>query len=88
VEKSFSLNILTSTKTIFAADIISLIAPAELGYLGVLANHAPLIANLVSGKLILRDQSGKLTIIHSLGKGVLQVFKNNVTVLLENVEYP
>ena len=88
MEKSFSVNILTPAKTIFTEDIISLIVPAELGFMGVLANHAPLIANLVSGKLVIRGQSGKLTVIHSRGKGFLQVFKNNVTVLLENVEYP
>ena len=88
MEKQFRINILTPSKAVFTEEVISLIAPAELGYLGVLANHAPFIANLVPGKLILRGPSEKLTVIHSRGKGILQVFKNNVTVLLENVEYP
>ena len=46
----FRLNIYSQEKTLYDGEIFSLIAPGESGYLGVLANHAPLIANLVLEK--------------------------------------
>jgi F-type H+-transporting ATPase subunit epsilon len=82
---SFNLNIFTAGKTIYTGQVCSLIAPAESGYLGVLANHAPLITTLVAGKIILREMPDKLTTIYSEGKGFLQVFKNEATLLLDSV---
>jgi F-type H+-transporting ATPase subunit epsilon len=85
VEKSFQLNIITPDKTVYKGEVSSLIAPGELGYLGVLANHAPLITNLVAGKIIFRESSGKRTVMQSKAKGFLEVLKNNATLLLDNL---
>ena len=81
----FNLKILTAERTIYTGDIFSLIAPAESGYLGVLANHAPLITTLVAGKIILKEIPDKQVIIYSGGKGFLQVSKNEATLLLDSV---
>jgi F-type H+-transporting ATPase subunit epsilon len=78
----FQLNILTPSKTVYKGAASSLIAPAELGYLGVLANHAPLITNLVPGKITFKEGSGRQTVVQSKTKGFLEVLKNNVTLLL------
>lgn len=80
--KAFSLNITAPDKTIFEGKITSLVVPSALGYLGVLADHAPLMANLVSGKIIFRDESGKAQTLNSAGEGIIEVLKNNVSVLL------
>ena len=82
--KSFNLNIIKPDKIIYEGKVISLVVPAALGYLGVLANHAPLIANLISGKIIIREESGKEVIFHSKSKGFLEVLKNNVTMILND----
>lgn len=59
--------------------IVSLVAPAELGYLGVLADHAPLIANIVRGKITVKEETGKSITLYSKERGFLQVLRNNVT---------
>ena len=84
MEESFRANIYTPQRTIFEGKVSSLIVPAELGYLGVLANHAPLVANLVPGKITFREISGKVTELDSQEMGFLEVSNNNATVLLDS----
>lgn len=85
MEKTFNLEIITLQNSVYSGKVVSLVVPAELGYLGVLALHAPLVANLTAGKITLRRESGEKLFFISQKKGFLQVLKNNVTVLLEAV---
>jgi F-type H+-transporting ATPase subunit epsilon len=84
MSKLFRLSIVTPDKKIFEGKASSLIAPAQGGYLGVLADHAPLAANLTSGNLIIKQDQAETLIFKNKGKGFLEVLKNNVTVLLTN----
>ena len=83
--KDFSIEIFTPKKRIFSGSAVSVIAPAALGYLGILHNHAPLMTTLVPGNLIVRDDSGETKIFKSQGEGFLEVFHNKVTVLAEKI---
>jgi F-type H+-transporting ATPase subunit epsilon len=87
MSSQFHVDIITPEKVVYRDEILSLVVPAELGYLGVLANHAPLIAHLVKGKIILRDNQGKTEIFHSEGNGFIEVLKNKVTLILEASVY-
>lgn len=80
--KEFKLSIYTPEKAVFEGNTVSLIVPAEKGYLGVLANHAPLIASLKCGKIIIKKNSGETVTVAPSGKGFLEVDKNEVTILL------
>lgn len=82
----FKISILTRDKTIFEGRTSSLVAPGEAGYLGILANHAPLATNLIPGKITFVKESGEREAIHSRGKGFLNVLKNDVTLLLDSVD--
>jgi F-type H+-transporting ATPase subunit epsilon len=82
---SFYINILTPEKQIFEGDLSSLIVPAALGYLGVLSNHAPLVANLIPGNIIYKEAQGLQGIIKNAGKGFIEVVKNNAVILLDSV---
>ncbi|MDD5085666.1 MAG: hypothetical protein PHE61_06460 [Candidatus Omnitrophica bacterium] len=82
---TFRARIITPSETVFHGMVSSIIVPAETGYLGVLANHAPLAANIVSGKITLREDSGKTAIFYSKGEGFLEVLENNATLLLDSV---
>lgn len=86
MEKEFNVNILTVNSTVYKGQAVSLVVPAQLGYLGILANHAPLAANLVSGKISLREKTGNTRIFHSKEKGFLEIYQNNVNLLLDSVE--
>ena len=86
MQKSFKLSILTPEKTVYTGDIVSLVAPAQRGYLGVLANHAPLMANTVPGTIRFKESSQRTVVMSSKGKGFLEIDSNNVTLLLDKVE--
>ena len=82
---SFKLDILTPKKKVFSGEVSSLVAPGELGYLGVLANHAPLVTTLVPGKVTFRDPSGATRVMESVGDGLLEVHHNQVTLLVDGI---
>ena len=86
MEKPFKFEILTPEGVVYAGDVTSLIAPAQYGYLGVLANHDRLMANTVPGKIRFTQRSGRAVVMRATGKGFLQVNKNNVTLLAEDVD--
>lgn len=79
----FDLSVVTPAKTIYKGSVSSLVAPAQLGYLGVLANHAPLAANLKDGKIIIREDAGR-ELTFPCQKGFLEVLNNKVTILLSS----
>lgn len=80
--KLFNLSIVTTDKKIYEGKVSSLVAPSTIGYLGVLANHAPLIATLTSGKITLKEDSSAQKVFNSKDGGFLEIMKNNVTILL------
>jgi F-type H+-transporting ATPase subunit epsilon len=61
-----------------------MIAPGEAGYLGVLANHAPLVTTLTSGTLKVKlDGKEKW---YRIEGGILRVARNSAVLLSEVVE--
>ena len=82
--KLFNLSITTADKILYEGRISSLTAPSKIGYLGVLADHAPLIATLRPGRITLREASNEQKVFDSKGDGLLEIMKNNVTILLSS----
>jgi len=82
---SFTLEILTPRKRIFTGPVTSLVAPGELGYLGILANHAPLVTPLAPGKVVVRSPRGQTVTVQSAKAGLLEVYGNKATLLLDSV---
>ncbi len=85
-DKLFKISISTPEKTIFEGEISSLVAPGETGYLGVLVDHAPLIANLSPGKITIKDGQSQSTIFNCKSTGILEVLNNNVNILVDSAE--
>ena len=79
----FHLTIASSEKKIFEDEVQSLVAPGEIGYLGILANHAPLLTTLIPGKSTIRDASGKARAFESKTGGFLEILNNKATILLD-----
>jgi F-type H+-transporting ATPase subunit epsilon len=80
--KLFNISITTQEKNLYQGQASSLIAPSTLGYLGVWADHAPLIATLTKGRITLRGDSNEQKVFESKDGGVLEIMNNNVTILL------
>jgi F-type H+-transporting ATPase subunit epsilon len=80
--KPFQVGIYSSNQILYEGIAISLIVPSASGYLGVLADHAPLVAKLLDGKITIRTPEGNTNVIASSSGGFLQVLQNQVTLLL------
>ncbi len=65
--------------------VVSVIVPGSEGHVGVLANHAPMMAELVVGKLDFRRSDGKAGKM-AISGGFLEVYENSVSVLAEAAE--
>ena len=83
MEKEFLVDIVHPAKTVYSGKAVSLVVPAHLGYLGILADHAALIAKTTAGTINIREGLGETKIIKSASSGVLEVLKNKVTILLD-----
>lgn len=84
--KFLTLDVVTPERLLLSEKIDSLVVPAAEGYLGVLPNHAPLIAGLKPGrvKYLLAGKKHYLAI----GGGFMEVYKNKVTILADTAERP
>lgn len=86
ISNLFKLLIITPEKTIYENDIQSLIIPSELGFLGILSHHAPLVANLVPGKITIKDKYNSKRFFNSNSRGTLEILDNAATVIVDSIE--
>jgi len=83
---TFTLSIVTPEHVLFEEEVESIVVPGAVGYLGVLANHAPLITPIKPGKLVVQ-KSSSTEINFAISGGFLEVSHNKATVLADAVEY-
>lgn len=76
------LEIVTPDKKLFEGDAKSLTVPGSEGSLGILDNHAPMIASLKKGTVKITDTASQVQKFEIKG-GVVEVLKNKVIVLAE-----
>jgi F-type H+-transporting ATPase subunit epsilon len=76
------LEIITPDKKLFEGEAKSLTVPGSEGSLGILNNHAPMIASLKQGTVKITDNAAQVHKFEIKG-GVVEVLKNNVIVLAE-----
>jgi F-type H+-transporting ATPase subunit epsilon len=81
---TYRFRIMTPAKTVLDAQVVSLIAPGGAGYLGVLANHAPLVTTLRSGTLTVRLEDAEK--LYRVEGGILRVANNSAMLLSERVD--
>lgn len=81
----FRLRITTPEELLLDERVASLRAPAVEGQLGVLVRHAPMIAELTIGELLVTDGSGTPRYFATTG-GVLRVERDGVVVLADGAE--
>jgi F-type H+-transporting ATPase subunit epsilon len=87
VANTYQQSVLTPERVVLEQRGISLTAPGSQGYLGVLAFHAPLITDLIPGKLTLKDEHGKEQVMAVSG-GFLEISDNRATILADAIERP
>ena len=81
---TFKVSIVTPERIVFEGDVVYLYVPGGGGTMGILANHAPLLASLTPGIIELRPQEPAKSIFLKIQKtGFIEVLKNNVSILLD-----
>lgn len=85
MEPAYRFKILSPRKQVLDADVVSVIAPGELGYFGVLAGHAPFISMMKEGDVDVRLAEGGEKRFRITG-GIFRVEKNSAVLLAESVE--
>lgn len=80
----FHLQIVSPQRVELDEKVESLIAPGEGGYLGILADHAPLLTALGEGTLTIRRGNETRT-LQVQGGGFLEVHRNKVLVLARQI---
>lgn len=83
--KKFRTEIVTPEKIVFSEEIESLVIPAERGYLGVLAGHAPLLATLQPGEITIQG-TPKGDLHFATSGGFMEVTPGKAVLLTESAE--
>ena len=83
--EAIRLRILIEAGVAVEEEAVSVVAPGEIGYLGMLRNHAPLVTTLQPGTLSWKRADGERRAVR-VGTGLLEVAKNHVTLLTSRVE--
>jgi len=80
--KTFSVEFITPDNTVFQGEATAVRVPAEGGSLGILANHAPLVATTEVGVARV-DTVGGDPVYMLVGDGFIEVCDNQVSILAE-----
>jgi len=84
--KSFKVHIVTPERVVWETDAVSVTVPGSEGYLGVWADHAPLVTGLVPGVVTIRlDDAGNTQLLACSG-GFLEISRNTVNVMTDSCE--
>ena len=86
-QRTFPVEVLTPEGEVFRGDVEMLSTRTSIGEVGVLANHAPLLATLDPAELRLHLGDGEVR-RYAQAEGYLQVYGNHALVLVEECLEP
>src|SRR5665647_931885 len=84
-DSTFMLEIVTPEELLFKDEVQFVVVPEVNGELGVLRNHAPMIAALNTGIVRYTDTSGAIKKV-AISGGFMEVMSNEVRILAETAE--
>jgi F-type H+-transporting ATPase subunit epsilon len=85
-ESKQRLEIVTPQKKVFNEDVSFVVIPGELGELGILPNHAPLMTSLKIGEVRIQTEGNIVRM--AISGGFAEIVKNKVTILADTAERP
>lgn len=84
--QTFKLKIITPEKVFFDGDAVQIIAKTSSGNVGILAGHAPYVANLVPSPLKIKLDDGEHRLA-AVSSGIIKADKSEVAVVASAVEW-
>jgi F-type H+-transporting ATPase subunit epsilon len=85
MSKAFKVTIVTAEQKAWEGEAVSVILPGIAGYLGVLANHAPLVTALIPGVLTIRTNDSTTEYL-AVGTGFVEVANNEMSIMCDSCE--
>jgi len=79
----YRLQIITPQGAAYKTDAIHTFLPAEDGFVGVLANHAPYVTSVAGGRLEVSERGG-VTKKFQVGSGFFEVAGNEAVLLTQS----
>jgi F-type H+-transporting ATPase subunit epsilon len=86
MKRKLSCEVITPEKILYRGDVDMVIAPGELGELGILPLHMPLVSTLKMGELRLKHDDNHQDYI-ALDGGYMEVREDQVIVLADAAEF-
>jgi F-type H+-transporting ATPase subunit epsilon len=81
-DTALQVRVVSPDRVVFEGEASAIVAPAWDGQVGILPNHAPMLALVGAGELHVERVGGGSDAFHVAG-GVLKVERNQVTLLTE-----
>ena len=81
----YKLQIITPQGTSYDGEVVHALVPAENGFVGVLANHAPYVTSSAGGRMEVRERSGDVKKF-TVGAGFFEVVKNQASFLTQSFQ--
>jgi F-type H+-transporting ATPase subunit epsilon len=82
--KTFEVSLVTPDGAVYEGDAEMLIVPGQIGEIGVLARHAPLIATLKAGSTRIHPGGGANVLEFATGPGFFQVIHDRAIALVDD----
>jgi F-type H+-transporting ATPase subunit epsilon len=86
-DTAFHIEVVSADTRLYSGEATFVIAQTTEGELGVLANHEPLLGQLVEGGFVLIEEDGGQRKVAAVQGGFLSVTGETVTVLAEAAEW-
>lgn len=80
-EKKFVLEIITPELTVFKGEVKYVEAPSLVGSLGILPGHTPLLAELKSGTVRVKQPQKENS--YNVSEGFIEILPDKVRILVE-----
>ncbi len=81
----YSLKIITPQGIAYEGSVSHTLVPAETGFVGVLAHHAPYLVSSAGGTIVIREKSGSEKRA-KVGSGFFEVAHNKAVFLTQSFE--
>lgn len=85
MEPFYRLEVITPQGIAYKGDVVHAFIPAENGFVGVLANHAPYVTSSSGGRFEVREKEGE-TKKFRVGTGFFEVAKNQASFLTQSFQ--
>ena len=82
--KKFDLSLVTPDGAVYEGQVEMIVVPGQIGEIGVLARHAPLIATLKAGSTRIHPGGGAEVVQFATGPGFFQMLHDRAIALVDD----